>query len=118
MLGFIAGAFAWGALKAAVLGSKAHDVDLGHLVVGALEEELIFRGALERGLLRGLAGTQPGTANLVQSALFELAHDGDRIPFDAALGGAVYSRAADRYGILGSTLTHLAHNLGVVAFSR
>lgn len=109
MLGFVAGAFAWGAVKAAATGARRHDYLDHDFGLGELSEELVFRVGLEKGLsLTGL-GTAP--MRLLQAGVFGSMHPGNEV--DAALGGLVYGAAYDRYGLLGSTLTHIAHNLGV-----
>lgn len=113
MLGYIAGCFAWGALKASVLG--AHRTPGSHMLSGLgmpeLSEELTYRLGLERAVFGGLAGMAPGTARIAQAAVFGLGHPG--IEVDAAVGGFVYSKAYDAHGILGALAAHVAHNAGV-----
>jgi membrane protease YdiL (CAAX protease family) len=115
MLGYVAGAFAWGAIKAVSTHARKHDVAAGwDFGVGELTEELVFRVGLERGL--GLVGLGAAPARLLQAGVFGAMHPGNEV--DAALGGLVYGAAYDRYGLLGSTLTHLMHNLGVYVGAR
>lgn len=109
MLGYIAGAFAWGALK-----SWSHDLTRSprsSFGLGELAEELQFRMGLEHGLGRGLLGLSPTVSRLGASVLFAVVHPGHML--DAALGGLVYSKVYEGHGLLGSTLAHIAHNLGV-----
>lgn len=115
MLGYLAGAFAWGAVKAVSTGAHRHDVAAGwDFGIGELSEELVFRVGLEKGL--GFAGLGAVPVRLTQSAVFGAMHPGNEV--DAALGGLLYGAAYDRFGLLGSTLTHLAHNVGVFAGAR
>src|SRR5574343_567925 len=109
MLGFVAGAFAWGAVKAAAHGARRHDYLDWDVGIGELSEELVFRVGLEKGL--GLFGFGAAPVRIAQAGIFGALHPGNEL--DAALGGLVYGAAYDRYGLLGSTLTHVAHNLGV-----
>lgn len=108
MLGYIALAGAWGMAKAIGHGAKRT-----HLTVdgGELLEELQFRTGIERLGLRGLLGVAPGPARFASALLFGLDHPGNEL--DASLGGILYSYAYDEGGLLGATLCHLAHNLGV-----
>lgn len=109
MLGFVASAFAYGAVKAAAVGARRHEVADGwDFGLNELSEELVFRVGLERGL--GLAGLGAVPVRLLQAGIFGLMHENTA---DAALGGLLYGAAYDRHGLLGSTLTHVAHNLGV-----
>ena len=114
MLGFVAGAFAWGAVKSAVTGQHRHDYMDWDVGVGELSEELVFRVGLEKGL--GLTGLAPAPVRLLQAGLFGAMHPGNEV--DAALGGLLYGAAYDKHGLLGSTLAHIAHNLGVFVAAR
>lgn len=113
MLGFIAGCFAWGALKQAAFGGPVRHslADLG--LVGPIVEELQFRTGLERMGLRRVMS--PGKARILSSIAFATGH---QVPLDAALGGFVYSHAYDRGGLLGSIAAHASHNLGVWAMAQ
>lgn len=109
MLGYVAGALAWGAAKAAFVGARRDhylDHDFG---LGELTEELMFRVGLEKGL--GAVGLASTSARVLQAGVFGAMHPGNEL--DAALGGLVYGAAYDKHGLMGSTLTHMAHNFGV-----
>lgn len=126
MWGFIAGAALWGFAKGAALGTRrsTDEPGLGHHALGVLAEELESRYLLENVLLKQSLAIAPSAARAVSSAAFGLLHLGTlpncaptvvkmwRVG-DAALGGYIYSHAYERHGLLGSALTHLAHNLGV-----
>lgn len=83
----------------------------------ALEEELVYRGAL-LPLASSVLGPWGGLA--ATSALFGLAHGPGRI-VDAGLGGLAYGSlytvgklaGGSVLGIFASTAAHTAHNLGV-----
>ena len=110
MLGYIAGALAWGALKANFL--NVHRAPGSHALTGyghEVLEELVYRTGLERKVLRP-AGLSHETARVTQAALFGLIHPGTEV--DAALGGYVYSKAYDAHGFWGALAAHTAHNIG------
>lgn len=111
MLGYIAGAALWGFAKSVSNNLTRSPHALSDLGAAELLEELQFRTGLEHGLGRRVLGLSPSVARLCGAALFGLNHPGHMV--DAALGGVVYSKAYEKYGLLGSTLTHIAHNLAV-----
>ncbi len=109
MLGFVAGAFAWGAVKAAAHGVRRSEFKLHDIGLAEVTEEILFRAGLMGGL--GALGLSPGAALVGQAAIFGMAHDGNEP--DAALGGILYGHVYERHGLLASTAVHVAHNLGV-----
>ena len=111
MLGYIAGAAFWGLAKSSLTGARRTPHALLGFGFAELMEEVEFRAGIEHVGLRGFGGLSPGVSRLASSALFGLAHPGAEL--DAALGGVLYSMAYEKWGLLGSTLTHLGHNLGV-----
>lgn len=118
MLGYLAGAFAYGALKAVAMGRRQEHFStfLQTSPAGELMEEVEFRVLGERVVGRGVLGLSPLTARLSQAALFGLTHPGNEL--EAALGGVVYSLVYEKHGLAGSLAAHLAHNLGTWAGSR
>ena len=126
MLGYLAAAFAWGAVKAHVMGAhRTQPSPLHRLGLAELGEELEFRGLLERVAVPAAFGTMgavPVAAKLGQAVLFGALHPG--LEVDAAVGGLVYSLAWDTAkranflglgpfaGLAGAYLTHVAHNTG------
>ena len=111
MLGYVATAAAWGFLKSQALGLTRSPRPFHSFGVPELLEEVEFRAGLEHGLGRTILGLRPAVARLGAAALFGLCHPGNEL--DAALGGFLYSKAYEAHGLVGSTLTHLTHNLFV-----
>jgi hypothetical protein len=110
---FLAGAFAYGYAKSALLGAKSPgSFPAYENTAGVLEEELIYRTALERWVGRDLLGLSPTVARLGQAAAFGLV-DHPWNPFESALGAVGYSYAYDEGGLPLSVGTHLLQNLGV-----
>lgn len=108
MLGYLAGCFTWGLVKAASVGApRTHD--LGASFIGApLVEELQFRLGLERLALGRVLS--PERARIAGAIFFGAMHPG--LEVDAALGGYVYSKAYESHGLKGAVFAHMAHNLG------
>lgn len=111
MLGYIAGALAWGFLKSWGNGAKRAHNSLADLGFSELLEEVEYRTVIERAGLRGSLGLSPLAARVATSCAFGLAHPGYMA--DAALGGMLYSKAYDRGGLPLAVGAHLAHNIGV-----
>lgn len=109
---FLAGALVYGYAKSALLGAKSSSFPLWDNTAGVLEEELVYRLALERGLGRAVLGLQPMTARLAQAAVFGLV-DHPWNPIESAAGAVFYSYSFEAGGLLLSVGTHLAHNTGV-----
>jgi hypothetical protein len=118
VLGYVAGALAWGFLKSRSLDLRRSPHALSDLGFAELLEEVEYRYGIERVGLRGALGLSPTVSRTLQAAFFGLAHGN---PLDAALGGFIYSKAYDagavKHGSLGglalSAAAHIAHNLGV-----
>ena len=111
MLGYIAGALAWGFIKSWGNDLTRSPHSLSGLGFSELLEEVEYRTVIERAGLRGSAGLSPLAARIATSAAFGLAHPGHMV--DAAMGGVLYSKAYDKGGLALSTLCHIAHNCGV-----
>ena len=111
MLGYIAGAAIWGLAKSWSNDLERSPHALSGLGAAELLEEVQFRMGLEHGLGRNVLKLSPTAARIGASALFGLVHPGHAL--DAAIGGLVYSKAYEDHGLLGSTLAHCAHNIGV-----
>lgn len=122
---FLAGAFAYGFLKAgaakSAVGACQRSPGFGTTVADAAWEEMGWRVGLP-AILTGF-GVSPGAAGLTSSVAFGLGHvTADMSPgwggirfADAALGGLLYTAAFGAHGFLGALATHVAHNLGVYA---
>ena len=111
MLGYLAAAAAYGFAKSAALGARSiGEFGFGHNTASVLEEELVYRLGIERGLGRTALGLSPMVARVGSAALFGLDHTH---PFDATLGGLFYSYAFDRGGLPLAAGCHLIHNLMV-----
>lgn len=112
VLQFAGACFAWGLVKASVLGvhrtGSTHNF-LHNLGGQELSEELQFRFGLEQGL-KALTPLSAEAARVTQAALFGLMHPGNQL--DAAVGGYVYSKAFEKHGLMGSLSAHVAHNVG------
>lgn len=128
LAGFVLGAFAYGLAKGQVLVRSGEPIDLGFEGASALAEEVESRAVLGDFIAQRVLGMSFGSATAVSSALFGLSHlataDGKppgvklaRVA-ETALAGVVYSLAYQRHGLIGATLTHLAHNLGVHAGAK
>ena len=119
LLWFLAGAFAYGLVKASAVGACQRPPDgFGDAVLSAAEEELGWRVGVP-AMLAGVGMTTPAIG-LISSAAFGLGHVGDGSPAwegfrftDATLGGLLYTKAFLSHGFLGALATHLAHNVGV-----
>ncbi len=114
MLGYFAGAFVWGLAKAVGSDATRSHNSLEGFGAAELVEELQFRTGIERMGLRRVF--PPGTARVLSAVAFASIHPGHEL--DAALGGILYSHAYDKGGLLGSTVAHLCHNLGVYLGAR
>jgi membrane protease YdiL (CAAX protease family) len=123
MLGFVLGAFAWGALKAQALGVRSRPVHLTHLTLGVLAEEFQYRAAPEFLAQRlrvdpvALERLRVGSSVLFAAAHLPSAHPVFRFS-DALAGGLLYGKAYEKGGLALSVATHLAHNLGVALGGR
>lgn len=112
---YLAGAFAYGLVKSALLGARSSaPFGLIDSSLGVLEEELVYRLALERGLGRKVLGLQPMTARIGQAVAFGFI-DHPWNPVESAAGAVFYSYAYDHGGFPLAAGAHLAHNLGVFA---
>lgn len=109
---YLTGAFAYGYAKSALLGARSSSFPLWDNTAGVLEEELVYRLALERWVGGDLIGLQPMTARLAQAAVFGLV-DHPWNPVESAAGAVFYSYAFDHGGFPLAVGTHLMHNLAV-----
>lgn len=109
---YLAGAFAYGLVKSLALGATSSSFPLFENTAGVLEEELVYRLALERGLGRKVLGLRPMTARVGQAVAFGFI-DHPWNPVESAAGAVVYSYAYDEGGFPLAVGTHLAHNLAV-----
>lgn len=115
LFAFLGACFVWGAVKAAAVGAKkTHDLG-GSIILAPLFEELQYRGAVERGVVKigGQGAISSEQARIATAIFFGLGHPG--LEVDAAVGGYVYSKAWDAHGFLGAVAAHAAHNLGCFA---
>lgn len=119
------GMFAWGFLKASAVGRRqpvscplcaAHAVTRPRrlaysLVLGPVVEELNYRHSLPR--LLGPAGSAAVFGAMHASKRLSPEGNAARVAEAGLAGGLVYQSAYDRGGLVGSSLVHGAHNLGV-----
>ena len=109
---YLAGAFAYGLLKSLALGATSSSFPLWSNTGGVLEEELVYRLALERGLGRKVLGLSPTVARVGQAVAFGFI-DHPWNPVESAAGAVFYSYAFEAGGLPLAVGTHLLQNLGV-----
>ena len=110
---YLAGAFAYGFLKRLALGARS-TASFGVITssLGVLEEELVYRLALERGLGREVLKLHPMMARVAQAVAFGFI-DHPWNPVESAAGAVLYSYAYDEGGFPLAVGTHLVHNIAV-----